>query len=88
VNDTGFGYDRDEPVAQALMRANHDLERGRVQERAAPEIDDHQTVGAQIRFGAFHRNFKIFGVGNIELAEDVERYDSVKILANKSRAVV
>ncbi len=88
MNDAGFRNDDDKPVALALVRTYDDLERRRVQKSAAPQVDDQEPVGAQIRFGALNSGFKSFCVGDIELAEDVQCDDRIKILADKSRAVI
>jgi hypothetical protein len=88
VNDAGLGHDYDEPVALALVRPDDDLERGRIEKRAAPEVDHQKTIGPQIRLRALYGSFKVFGIGNVEFAEDVQCDDGIKILANKSRGVV
>ncbi len=88
MNHAGFRDDHDETVALALMCPDDDLQRGRVQERTAPQVDHQKALGAQIGFGAFDGGFKIFRIGDVDLAEDVQRDDSVKILAYKSRALI
>ena len=70
------------------MRSYDDLEGGGVEKRAAPEIDHQEPVAAQVRFGAFHGGFKIAGVGNIELAENVQCDDCIEIFPDKSRALI
>jgi hypothetical protein len=60
MNHAGLRHDDDEPVALALVRADDDLERRRVQKGTASEVDHQEPVGAQIGFGAFNGSFKIF----------------------------
>jgi hypothetical protein len=88
VNHAGFRDDHDEAVALALMCPNDDLQRGRVQEGAASQIDHQKALGAQIGFGALYGGLKIFRVGDVDLAGDVQCDDRVKIFAYKSRALI
>ncbi len=88
MNNAGFRNDGDEPVPKALVGTHDNLERRRVEKSATPKVDHQQPVRAQIRLGAFHGGFKIFRVGNIKLAEDVQCNDRVKILTDKSCAMV
>jgi hypothetical protein len=88
VNHAGLRNDHDEPVALALVGSDDDLQCGRVQKRTASEVDHQEPLGTQIGFGAFDGLFKIFRVGDVELAEDVQRNNCVEILAYKRRAVI
>jgi hypothetical protein len=88
VNDAGLGHDHDEPVALALVRPHDDLERGRIEKRAAAKVDHEEPVGPQIGLCAFYGGFKIFCIRNIELAENMQCDNGVEILANKSRALI
>ncbi len=88
MNHAGFRNDHNQPVALALVRADDDLERCRVQKGAASEVYHQEALGAQIRLGALNGGFKVFRVRDIELAEDVQSDDRVKILAYKSRAMI
>lgn len=88
MNDAGLRHDHDKPVALALVRSYDDLQRRRIKKGAASEVDHQKPFGAQVGFGALNGSFKIFGVSDVEFAEDVQSDDRVKILAYKSRAMI
>ncbi len=72
----------------ALMCPDDNLQRGRIQEGAASQVDHQEALRAQIGFGAFNGSFKIFRVGDVELAKDMQCDDRIKIFAYKSRALI
>lgn len=88
MNDARLRHDHDKPVALALMCSHDDLQRRRIEKGAASEVDHQEPFGAQVGFSGLDGGFKILGVSDIELAENVQSNDRVKILAYKSRAMV
>jgi len=88
VDDAGFGNDHAQAIALALMCADHDLQRGRIEKGAGRQIYHEQPLGADIGLGARDGTLEIFGIRNVELAEDVQYDDRIEIFANKCSTVI